>query len=149
MTAHNLKHSRIAYFPLRLRCLRLFALCFANNTYSRCLSSPANSGAQITALCLSDGARSPSPPIPPTVVFSFPRHTLKWLCFPTAIQWHPQPGSAKKSASPELEPGPVYTNSSEKYGCIIIEAVSFNVASSLWKPLHAWSATMRVWLMKP
>ncbi len=44
---------------------------------------------------------------------------------------------------PELEPGPVYTNSSEKYGCIIIEAVSFNVASLLWKPLHAWSATMR------
>lgn len=44
---------------------------------------------------------------------------------------------------PELEPGLVYTNSSEKYGCIIIEVVSFNVASSLWKPLHAWSATMR------
>lgn len=40
MTAHNLKHSN-AYFPFHRRCLRLFALCFANNTYSQCLSSPA------------------------------------------------------------------------------------------------------------
>lgn len=43
----------------------------------------------------------------------------------------------------ELEPGPVYTNSSEKYGCGIIELVSFDVASLLWKPLHALSATTR------
>lgn len=55
----------------------------------------------------------------------------------------PSAGACQEVRLPELEPGPVYTNSSEKYGCIIIEVVSFNVASLLWKPLHAWSATMR------
>lgn len=122
-------------------CLRLFALCSAN-TYSPFLFSRASSSAQIASSCLSDGAHSPS--LCAISGFSSPRRSLKWLCFPTAIQWHPQPVPAKEVCLPKLEPGPVYSNSSEKYGRIIILVVSFNVTSLWWQPLHAVSATLRV-----
>lgn len=141
MTAHNLKHSN-AHFPFHLRCLRLFALCFANNTYSQCLSSPANSLAQITALCLSDGTLSLSLPSPEQW-FLFSKAHSEMALFSDSHSVAPSAGACQEVRLPELEPGPVYTNSSEKYGCIIIEVVSFNVASSLWKPLHAWSVTTR------
>lgn len=122
-------------------CLRLFALCSAN-TYSPFLFSRASSSAQIASSCLSDGAHSPS--LCAISGFSSPRRSLKWLCFPTAIQWHPQPEPAKEVCLPKLEPGPVYTNSSEKYGRIIILVVSFNVTSLWWQPLHAVGCLMKL-----
>lgn len=54
----------------------------------------------------------------------------------------PSAGACQEVRLPELEPGLVYTKSSQKYGCIIIEVVSFNVASLQWKPLRAWSASI-------
>lgn len=104
MTGHNLKHSGNAYFPFHLRCLRLFALCFANNTFlSVFLLRPIaklKSQLSVSQMELALPLRRPQ-----NSGLSFPRHTLKWLCFPTAIQWHPQPGPAKKSASPSWSLG--------------------------------------------
>lgn len=75
--------------------------------------------------------------------FLFSKAHSKMALFSNSHSVAPSAGACQEVRLPKLEPGPVYTNSSEKYGCIIIEVVSFNVASLLWKPLHALSVTMR------
>lgn len=75
--------------------------------------------------------------------FLFSKAHSEMALFSDSHSVAPSAGACQEVRLPELEPGLVYTNSSEKYGCIIIEVVSFNVASLLWKPLHAWLATTR------
>lgn len=80
--------------------------------------------------------------------FLFSKAHSEMALFSDSHSVAPSARACQEVRLPELEPELVYTNSSEKYGCIIIEVVSFNVASLLWKPLNAWSATMRGKLMK-
>lgn len=92
--------------------------------------------------CPSNGAPAPSPPsLEQWFVFS--KAHSEMALFSGSHSVAPWARACQDVRLPEPEPRLVYTNSSEKYGCIIIEVVSFNVASSPWKPPHAWSATMR------
>lgn len=76
--------------------------------------------------------------------FLFSEALSKMALFSDSHSVAPSAGACQEVCLPKLEPGPVYTNSSEKYGRIIIVVVRFNVTSLWWKPLHALSATVRV-----
>lgn len=76
--------------------------------------------------------------------FLFSEALSKMALFSDSHSVAPSAGACQEVCLPKLEPGPVYTNSSEKYGRIIIVVVRFNVTSLWWKPLHALSATTRV-----
>lgn len=72
------------------------------------------------------------PALSTNAAFFFQGTLWNGFCFQTAIQWHPRPGPAK-SPPPRPEPLRVYTNSSEKYGCVIMEVVSLMSHLLLWK----------------
>lgn len=140
MAAHNLKHSEMHISPSIWDvwgCLPS-ALPTTHILSVFLLRPIAKLKSQ---LCVSPMELSLSPPSLEQW-FLFSKAHSEMALFSDSHSVAPSARACQEVRLPELEPGPVYTNSSEKYGCIIIEAVSFNVASSLWKPLHAWSATM-------
>lgn len=82
----------------------------------------------------------------PPVVSLFFEALSKMALFSDSHSVAPWARACQEVRLPKLEPGPVYTNSSEKYGRIIIVVVSFNVTSLWWKPLHALSVgLMKLW----
>lgn len=125
-----------------MRCLRLFALCSAN-TYSPFLFflgpvAKLKSHLHVCQMELTLLLYVPS------VVFFFSEALSKMALYSDSHSVAPSARACQEVCLPKLEPGPVYTNSSEKYGRIIILVVSFNVTSLWWQPLHALSATLRV-----
>lgn len=76
--------------------------------------------------------------------FFFSEALSKMALFSDSHSVAPSARACQEVCLPKLEPRPVYTNSLEKYGRIIILVVTFNVTSLWWQPLHALSATQTV-----
>lgn len=117
-------------------CLRLFALCSAN-TYSPFLFF---SGQKLSSNHIFMSVRWSS--LSSSLChqwFFFSEALSKMALFSDSHSAAPSARACQEVCLPKLEPGPVYTNSWEKYGRIIILVVSFNV-TSLWRqPRHTTS----------